>query len=42
VLAAEASASRSSGIVLDSLVVVPGTEGAALALTSVVSSSVVV
>jgi hypothetical protein len=41
VLAVEASASRSSGIVLKSLVTVSGTEGAALALASVADSSVV-
>jgi hypothetical protein len=42
VLAAKAYASGSSGIVLTSSVVVPGTESATLALTSVAGSSVVV
>jgi hypothetical protein len=42
VLTAEASASGSSSIVLESLVVVPGTEGATLALASAADSSVVV
>jgi hypothetical protein len=42
VLAAEASASRSSGIVLESPVVVRGTKGMTLALASTVGSSVVV
>jgi hypothetical protein len=41
VLAAEASVSESSGIVLESSVAVSGTEGAALALASVIDSSVV-
>jgi hypothetical protein len=42
VLAAEASVSGDSDVVLESSVAVPGTEGATLALTSVASSSVVV
>jgi hypothetical protein len=42
VLAAEASASRSSGVVLECLVTVTGTEGVTLALASAVDSSVVV
>jgi hypothetical protein len=42
VLATEASASGSSGVVLESLVVVSGTEGATLALASMAGSSVVV
>jgi hypothetical protein len=42
VLAAEASASGSSRVVLESSVVVPGTEGVTLALASTVGSSVVV
>jgi hypothetical protein len=40
-LAAEASAYRSSGVMLESLVAVSGIEGAALALASAASSSVV-
>jgi hypothetical protein len=42
VLAAEASASESSGIVFESSVAVPRTEGVTLALASAASSSVVV
>jgi hypothetical protein len=42
VLATDASASRSSGVVLESLVAVPGTEGATLTLAYVAGSSVVV
>jgi hypothetical protein len=42
VLAAEASASGDSGVVLESLITVSGTEGATLALASVTVSSVVV
>jgi hypothetical protein len=42
VLATEASASRSSGIVLESLIAVPGIEGMTLALASAAGSSVVV
>jgi hypothetical protein len=41
VLATEASVFGSSGIVLESLVIIPGTEGATLALASVAGSSVV-
>jgi hypothetical protein len=42
VLAAEASAFGSSGVVLESSVAIPRTEGVTLALASVVGSSVVV
>jgi hypothetical protein len=42
VLVVEASASGILGVVLESLVAVPGTEGVALALASAVGSSVVV
>jgi hypothetical protein len=42
VLAAEASTSESFGVVLESLVTVPGTEGVILALAYVAGSSVVV
>jgi hypothetical protein len=42
VLAAETSASGSSGIVLESSVVVPGTKGATLTLAFAVGSTVVV
>jgi hypothetical protein len=42
VRAAEASASRSSGVVLESSVAVPGTEGMTLAWASAVGSFVVV
>jgi hypothetical protein len=42
VLAAEASASGSSGVVLESSVVVARTEGVTLALASAIGSSVVV
>jgi hypothetical protein len=42
VLVAEASTSGSSGVVLESLVTVLGTEGVTLALASAVDSSVVV
>jgi hypothetical protein len=42
VLVVEASASRSSSIVLASSVTVPGTEGVTLALASVTGLSVVV
>jgi hypothetical protein len=42
VLAAEASSSGSLGVVLESLVAVPGTEGVTLALASAASSSMVV
>jgi hypothetical protein len=42
VLAAETSAFGSPGIVLESLVAVPGTEGVTLALASAVGSSIVV
>jgi hypothetical protein len=41
VLAAEASTSGRSGVVLESLVAVPGTEGAILALTFAAGSSIV-
>jgi hypothetical protein len=42
VLDAEASASRSLGIVLESLVIVPRTEGVTLSFASRIGSSVVV
>jgi hypothetical protein len=42
VVAVEASASGSSGVVLESLVTVSETEGAALALASAAGSSVVI
>jgi hypothetical protein len=42
VLATEASTSRSSSVVLESSVAVPGAEGVTLALASVAGSSVVV
>jgi hypothetical protein len=42
VLATETSASRSSGIVLESLVDVPGTKGTSLVLAPAVGSSMVV
>jgi hypothetical protein len=42
VLAIEASASRSLGIVLECSVAVPGTEGATVALASMTASSMVV
>jgi hypothetical protein len=42
VLSAKASTSRSSGVVLESSVVVSRTEGVALTLASVAGSSVVV
>jgi hypothetical protein len=41
VLAVEASASGSSGIVLESSIAVPGTEGLSLALASTAGSSMV-
>jgi hypothetical protein len=41
VLAAEASASGSLGVVIESLVAVSGTEGVTLVLASTVGSSVV-
>jgi hypothetical protein len=41
VLTAEASASRSLGVVLESLVAISGTEGEALALASTTGSTVV-